>query len=284
MKKMRMEVQKSVDSEVYTYCSIEDALSECHRITNKKTGVSIKSDGELKLSYTRMRKRFDFFNNNGGEFYDSIETLWKSCTGSKSTFEDRIKKLKKVGLVTSVGKKGAVQKHTVAAMNPNDFLLERNDPVLGWVNCLDYPVFGSKRPQEPHKVEEQETEAVKERPAQELPQQTATKPALPSYDEDLPDFAKQESHCEQQIKSPTDDNCASPTASKMKLVMTEIHLEDFDDDDENEDEDEEIEDWEVIDEKPSLTNKLSPIRQAMRDQLDGDGKGKKVDYTEHIDF
>lgn len=194
-----MERKKSIDSEVYTYCSIEDALSECHRITNKETGVSIKADGELKLSYTRMRKRFDFFNNNGRDFYDSIETLWKSCTSSKSTFEDRLKKLKQVGLVTSVGKKGSVQKHTVAAMNPDDFLLERNDPILGWVNCLEYPVFGSTRQQEPPKVEDQETAAF-----------TETNPALPSSDDihTPADPGSDDSQCEQQREPPPDDYCA----------------------------------------------------------------------------
>lgn len=261
MKQKNMEIKKSIDSEVYTYCSIEDALSECHRITNKETGVSIKADGELKLSYTRMRKRFDFFNNNGQDFYDSIETLWKSCTSSKSTFEDRLKKLKQVGLVTSVGKKGSVQKHTVAAMNPDDFLLERNDPILGWVNCLEYPVFGSTRQQEPpKKVEEQETEAFTETFLQE-PQQPETNPVLPSSDD-----------IHTSADSLSDDG-PKPTG-KVNLIFQPYNPEE----EESYEEEEELEYWEIVDESPPLEKRFPSIRQEILNQIQGKEQSRKGGY------
>lgn len=208
--KMKMEVKKSTDSDddkiiddkVYYYCSIEDALCESHRITNKKTGVTVELDADQKIIYMRMRKRFHFFNSKEKSFYDNVDVLADAAGVNLRTFQRKMPRLVEVGLIEKDDSLKS-NSYRVAYLAPDDFLLERKDKKLGWVNCLECPVFGSTRPQEAEKVEEQETKAVTQTSPQEL-QQKATKPALPSYDEDVPDFAREESHCEQQTESTPD--------------------------------------------------------------------------------
>lgn len=208
MNQTKMEVKKSIDSEVYTYCSLEDALSECHRITNKKTGVTVSLDSDQKLMYMRMRKRFHLFASMGNSFYDNVDVLADACGINLRTFPRKMPGLIEAGLIDKDDSLKS-NSYTVADLTPNDFLLERKDKKLGWVDCLEYPVFGSKRPQEAPKVQVQETEAVTETSPQE-PQQPERNPALPSSDDihTSADSGSDDSQDEQQTESPPDDYCA----------------------------------------------------------------------------
>lgn len=47
-----------IDGKVYKYASIEEALLSATRITNLKTGESVKLIGNAKLAYMILRKRF----------------------------------------------------------------------------------------------------------------------------------------------------------------------------------------------------------------------------------
>lgn len=207
MYKTKMEVKKSTDSDddkiidgkVYYYCSIEDALCESHRITNKKTGVTVELDADQKIIYMRMRKRFHFFNFKEKSFYDNVDVLADAAGVNLRTFQRKMPRLVEVGLIEKDDSLKS-NSYRVAYLAPDDFLLERKDKKLGWINCLECPVFGSTRPQEAEKVEEQETKAVTQTSPQE-PQQPDTKPALPSNDEDVPDFSRGQIHCEHQTES-----------------------------------------------------------------------------------
>lgn len=204
MNQTKMEVKKSIDSEVYTYCSIEDALSECHRVTNKKTGVTVSLDSDQKLMYMRMRKRFHLFTSMGNSFYDNVDVLADACGVNLRTFQRKMPGLIEAGLIDKNDSLKS-NSYTVADLTPDNFLLERKDKKLGWVDCLEYPVFGSKRPQEAPKAEVQETEAVTETSPQE-PQQPETNPALPSSDDihTSADSGSDDSQDEQQTESPPD--------------------------------------------------------------------------------
>lgn len=72
-----------IDGEVYKYASIEEALLSATRITNLKTGESVKLIGNDKLSYMILRKRFHLFTDQStdnkyyttGKHYDTIESI-----------------------------------------------------------------------------------------------------------------------------------------------------------------------------------------------------------------
>ncbi|MFM8097959.1 hypothetical protein PU656_18680 [Klebsiella pneumoniae] len=279
MNQTKMEVKKStdndddkiIDGEVYYYCSLEDALCESHRITNKKTGVTVELDSDQKLMYMRMRKRFHFFNSKEKPFYDNVDVLSDAAGVNLRTFHRKMPGLVEVGLIEKDDSLKS-NSYRLAYLTPDDFLLERKDKKLGWVDCLEYPVFGSKRPQEAPKVEVQETEAVTETSPQE-PQQPETNPALPSSDD---------IHTSADSLS---DDVPKPTG-KVNLIFKPYNPEKEEDENyaEDEEEEEELEYWERVDESPPSKIKPSSISLAMRNQLYPQRKSEKGDYSEHIPF
>ncbi|TPV30158.1 DUF6945 domain-containing protein, partial [Pantoea anthophila] len=180
------EVEKVIDGDVYFYRSEEIALSEATRITNKKTGATVKLTPNVKAAYKVMRYRYSYFSTEHQGYFDNQDDIAAGCSLGLSTIERILPVLASAGLIEiesiTLAKDKRSNSYVVYNINPDDFLLERKDKKLGWVNCLEYPVFGSKRPQEAPKVEVQETEAVTETSPQE-PQQPETNPALPSSDD-----------------------------------------------------------------------------------------------------
>ncbi|HDK7017157.1 TPA: hypothetical protein M4161_004475 [Klebsiella pneumoniae] len=209
MHKMKMDPNKVIDSDVYTFRSEETALSEATRITNKKTGATVKLTANVKATYKVMRYRYSYFSTEYQGYFDNQDDIAAGCGLGLSTIERILPELASVGLIDieaiTLAKDKRSNSYVVHNINPDDFLLERKDKNLGWVDCLEYPVFGSKRPQEPPKAEEQETEAVTQTSPQET-QQPETNPALPSSDDihTSADSGSDDSHDEQQTESPPD--------------------------------------------------------------------------------
>lgn len=213
MHKTKMDPNKVIDSDVYNFRSEEIALSEATRITNKKTGATVKLTPNVKAAYKVMRYRYSYFSTEHQGYFDNQDDIAAGCSLGLSTIERILPVLASAGLIEiesiTLAKDKRSNSYVVHNINPDDFLLERKDKKLGWVNCLEYPVFGSKRPQEAPKVEVQETEAVKETSPQE-PQQPERKPALTSSDDihTSAESGSDDSQDEQQTESPPDDYCA----------------------------------------------------------------------------
>ncbi|MFI3010659.1 DUF6945 domain-containing protein [Klebsiella aerogenes] len=141
-----------INSKVFSYTNIEDAFSDCTRITNLKTGVTVSLIPSNKLLFVRMRHRFNFFvKQRGGKYYDNIEQLGQSAGLKYDAASDALKKLKAVGLISGTIKGRSYEWESVAELTPEDFLFERDINAMKrktapeWVDCLKHPVFGNAK-------------------------------------------------------------------------------------------------------------------------------------------
>ena len=162
-----------IDGEVYKYASIEEALLSATRITNLKTGESVKLIGNAKLAYMILRKRFYHFTKppkdkkyfTKGKHYDTIESIAAAIGVSDvGTVRSAIGSLEAAGLLTKK-KFGKTYEWTVVDLTPELFLLERNagtskKPV--WVDCLKHPVFGNAKEDVAPEVQEEKQQSVPE--------------------------------------------------------------------------------------------------------------------------
>lgn len=162
-----------IDGEVYKYASIEEALLSATRITNLKTGESVKLIGNDKLAYMILRKRFHLFTDppkdkkyyTKGKHYDTIESITAAIGVSDvGTVSSAIGKLEAAGLLTKK-EFGKTYEWTVIDLTPELFLLERNagtskKPV--WVDCLKHPVFGKSNEDVTPETEEEKQQPVPE--------------------------------------------------------------------------------------------------------------------------
>ncbi|EOW2725117.1 ArsR family transcriptional regulator [Enterobacter roggenkampii] len=162
-----------IDGEVYKYASIEEALLSATRITNLKTGESVKLIGNAKLAYMILRKRFYHFTKppkdkkyfTKGKHYDTIESIAAAIGVSDvGTVRSAIGSLEAAGLLTKK-KFGKTYEWTVIDLTPELFLLERNagtskKPV--WVDCLKHPVFGKSNEDVTPETEEEKQQPVPE--------------------------------------------------------------------------------------------------------------------------
>jgi hypothetical protein len=145
-----------IDGDVYKYASIEEALLSATRITNLKTGESVKLIANAKSAYMILRKRFYHFTKppkdkkyfTKGKHYDTIESIAAAIgVYDVGTVRSAIGSLEAAGLLTKK-KFGKTYEWTVTDLTPELFLLERNTgtakkPV--WVDCLKHPVFGNAK-------------------------------------------------------------------------------------------------------------------------------------------
>ncbi|MCX9057534.1 MULTISPECIES: winged helix-turn-helix domain-containing protein [Enterobacteriaceae] len=164
-----------IDGEVYKYASIEEALLSATRITNLKTGESVKLIGNDKLSYMILRKRFHLFTDQStdnkyyttGKHYDTIESIAEAIGVSDvGTVSSAIGRMEAAGLLTKK-RFGKTYEWTVVDLTPELFLLERNTgtakkPV--WVDCLKHPVFGNAKESAPAVQPEEQREEAKADP------------------------------------------------------------------------------------------------------------------------
>jgi hypothetical protein len=134
-----------IDGEVYKYASIEEALLSATRITNLKTGESVKLIGNAKLAYMILRKRFHLFTDQStdnkyyttGKHYDTIESITAAIGVSDvDTVSRAIGRLEAAGLLTKK-EFGKTYEWTVIDLTPELFLLERNTGtpkiLSGWI-------------------------------------------------------------------------------------------------------------------------------------------------------
>jgi hypothetical protein len=136
-----------IDGEVYKYASIEEALLSATRITNLKTGESVKLIGNAKLAYMILRKRFHLFTDQStdnkyyttGKHYDTIESITAAIGVSDvDTVSRAIGRLEAAGLLTKkeFGKLTngqlsiSLQNYSFSNVTPG-----RQKPV--WVDCLN---------------------------------------------------------------------------------------------------------------------------------------------------
>lgn len=179
-----------INGDVYSYASIEEALLSATRITNRKTGESVKLIGNAKLAYMILRKRFHFFTAppkdkkyfTKGKHYDTIESITAAIGVSDvGTVSSVIGSLEAAGLLTKK-KFGKTYEWTVIDLTPELFLLERNTgtakkPV--WVDCLKHPVFGNAKEDAPAVQPEEQREEAKADPMcefDEAPEEEAPTP------------------------------------------------------------------------------------------------------------
>ncbi|MFH0473218.1 DUF6945 domain-containing protein [Kluyvera ascorbata] len=162
-----------IDGKVYKYASIEEALLSATRITNLKTGESVKLIGNAKLAYMILRKRFHLFTDQStdnkyyttGKHYDTIESIAEAIGVSDvGTVSSAIGRMEAAGLLTKK-KFGKTYEWTVIDLSPELFLLERNagtskKPV--WVDCLKHPVFGNAKEDVAPEVQEEKQQSVPE--------------------------------------------------------------------------------------------------------------------------
>lgn len=162
-----------IDGKVYKYASIEEALLSATRITNLKTGESVKLIGNAKLAYMILRKRFHLFTDQStdnkyyttGKHYDTIESIAAAIGVSDvGTVRSAIGSLEAAGLLTKK-KFGKTYEWSVVDLTPELFLLERNTgtakkPV--WVDCLKHPVFGNAKEDVAPKVQEEKQQPIPE--------------------------------------------------------------------------------------------------------------------------
>ncbi|XXN65135.1 hypothetical protein ACRQ84_06205 [Enterobacter ludwigii] len=240
----------------------------------------MKEKQHLQIDYAILGIKKIRYNGKDYNFTDALKTTYAYLKGWKEAFpsynkiadvfgitrdaaKERVKSLEAMGLVERIERAG----------HSNYYFVKEID--FSNVKGRSYSENKGTRQQ----VREQE--AVTQTSPQE-PQQSATNPALPSdVVKNEPGSSSDDNQDEQQTESPNDVYCASPPASKVELVMTEMHLDDFED---GYEENEELEDWERLDNPSPSQIKPSSISQAMRSQLYGKDKRKKGDYTEHIPF
>lgn len=164
-----------INSKVFSYTNIEDAFSDCTRITNLKTGITVSLIPSNKLLFVRMRHRFNFFvKQRGGKYYDNIDQLGESAGLKYDAASDALKKLKAVGLITGELKGRSYEWESVADLTPEDFLFERDINAMKrktapeWVDCLKHPVFGNAKEDAPAAQPEVQREEAKADPMCEL--------------------------------------------------------------------------------------------------------------------
>ncbi|MFK3705278.1 DUF6945 domain-containing protein [Klebsiella sp. NPDC088457] len=181
-----------IDGKVYKYASIEEALLSATRITNLKTGVSVKLIGNAKLAYMILRKRFHLFTDQStgnkyyttGKHYDTIESIAEAIGVSDvGTVSSAIGRMEAAGLLTKK-KLGKTYEWTVIDLSPELFLLERNTgttkkPV--WVDCLKHPVFSNAKEDVAPEIQREEAKAdpmcdLDEAPEEEAPTPEKVKP------------------------------------------------------------------------------------------------------------
>lgn len=141
-----------INSKVFSFTNIEDAFSDCTRITNLKTGVTVSLLPSNKLLFVRMRHRFNFFvKQRGGRYYDNIDQLGESAGVKYDAASDGLQKLHAVGLISGMIKGRSYQWESVADLTPENFLFERDINAMKrktapeWVDCLKNPVFGKAK-------------------------------------------------------------------------------------------------------------------------------------------
>lgn len=218
-----MAERKFIDGDVYKYASIEEALLSATRITNLKTGESVKLIGNAKLAYMILRKRFHLFTDppkdkkyyTKGKHYDTIESITAAIGVSDvGTVSSAIGKLEAAGLLTKK-EFGKTYEWTVIDLTPELFLLERNagtseKPV--WVDCLKHPVFGNAKEDAPAaqpEVQREEAKAdpmceLEEAPEEETPAPEKVKPTKKPAARKAP--AKQQTVSPFEFKVPRDES------------------------------------------------------------------------------
>lgn len=165
----------------------------------------------LQIDYAILAVKKIRHNGKEYNFTDALKTTYVYLKGWKEAFpshnkianvfgitrdaaKERVKILETMGLIERIIRPGQSNFYIVKEI------------VLDNIKGRSYSENKGTR----HEVKEQE--AVTETSPQEL-QQIATKRALPSNDEDVPDFAKEESHCEHQTESP-------PETQKEEIAKT----------------------------------------------------------------
>jgi len=214
-----------IDGEVYKYASIEEALLSATRITNLKTGESVKLIGNAKLAYMILRKRFYHFTKppkdkkyfTKGKHYDTIESIAAAIGVSDvGTVRSAIASLEAAGLLTKK-KFGKTYEWTVVDLTPELFLLERNTgtakkPV--WVDCLKHPVFGNAKEDVAPKVQEEKQQPIPEAdpmcelddmPEEEAPAPENVKPTPTKKPAARKAPAKQQTVSPFEFKTPRDE-------------------------------------------------------------------------------
>ncbi|EPJ7711635.1 winged helix-turn-helix domain-containing protein [Citrobacter freundii] len=214
-----------IDGEVYKYASIEEALLSATRITNLKTGESVKLIGNDKLSYMILRKRFHLFTDQStdnkyyttGKHYDTIESIAEAIGVSDvGTVSSAIGRMEAAGLLTKK-RFGKTYEWTVVDLTPELFLLERNTgtakkPV--WVDCLKHPVFGNAKESAPAVQPEEQSDDpmcdLDEAPEEEAPAPEKVKPAPKPKPTKKPAArkapSKQQTVSPFEFKTPRDEN------------------------------------------------------------------------------
>ncbi|MFG0802539.1 DUF6945 domain-containing protein [Leclercia sp. GLN_9] len=174
-----MAESKIINGNVYKYASIEEALLSSTRITNLKTGESVKLIGNAKLAYMILRKRFHLFTDQStdnkyyttGKHYDTIESIAEAIGVSDvGTVSSAIGRMEAAGLLTKK-KFGKTYEWTVIDLSPELFLLERNTGTTKksvWVDCLKHPVFGNAKEDMPAVQQEEQGEEANADPMCEL--------------------------------------------------------------------------------------------------------------------
>lgn len=226
-----------IDGEVYKYASIEEALLSATRITNLKTGESVKLIGNAKLAYMILRKRFHLFTDQStdnkyyttGKHYDTIESITAAIGVSDvGTVSSAIGRLEAAGLLTKK-EFGKTYEWTVTDLTPELFLLERNTgtakkPV--WVDCLKHPVFGNAKEDVAPEVQEEKQQPIPEAdpmcefddtPEEETPApeklQPAPKPTKKPAPKKAP--AKQQAVSPFEFKTPRDERFDGITFERL---------------------------------------------------------------------
>ena len=208
-----------INSKVFSYTNIEDAFSDCTRITNLKTGITVSLIPSNKLLFVRMRHRFNFFvKQRGGKYYDNIDQLGESAGLKYDAASDALKKLKAVGLITGELKGRSYEWESVADLTPEDFLFERDINAMKrktapeWVDCLKHPVFGNAKEDAPAaqpEVQREEAKAdpmceLEEAPEEETPAPEKVKPTKKPAARKAP--AKQQTVSPFEFKAPRDES------------------------------------------------------------------------------
>ncbi|HBT1521242.1 ArsR family transcriptional regulator [Klebsiella pneumoniae] len=155
-----------INSKAFSFTNTEDALNECTRITNLKTGVTECLSPDEKQFFVRMRHRYyRFVVELGGTYYDDIDQLGASIGVSSATATRIVAKLKKVGLIDSNKPKRSNQ-WTITALTPENFLFERDINAMRrktapqWVDCLKHPVFGKAKDSTQPEVQEEKQQPM----------------------------------------------------------------------------------------------------------------------------
>lgn len=158
-----------INGKIFSFTNIEDAFSDCTRITNLKTGVTVSLLPSNKLLFVRMRHRFNFFvKQKGGRYYDNIDQLGESAGVKYDAASDAIKKFQAVGLISGEIKGRSYQWESVAELTPEDFLFERDINAMKrktapeWVDCLKHPVFGNAKEDVAPEVQEEKQQPIPE--------------------------------------------------------------------------------------------------------------------------